>query len=114
MAIEETQTNHTWIKQTILLILSVDCNIVVASMEVNTTKTASIYQTIHQVINSKQWVFIRSYLLVQSSAVYVYPEGIIIFPSKKSGALIRKSARPDPALAEVLIQLFSDLRKFYR
>ena len=83
-------------------------------MEVNAPKTVSINKTVQQVINPGQWVLIRFCLLVQSPIIYAHPEGSIFFRSKKYGGPIRRGAGPDPALAKVLMQLYSNLSKFYR
>ena len=51
--------------------------------------------------------------VVYGPVVYAYPWISNYFPSKNNKIHMR-DAGPDPTLAEVLIQLFSDLRKIYR
>ena len=72
-------------------------------MEVNAIKTVSINQLVHQVINPGQWVLIRSCPLVWGFKIYAYSESTISVLAKRDGVPIRRGARPNPALVEVLI-----------
>ena len=40
--------------------------------------------------------------------------GFYLYLSKKNGCLIKSLSGPDPALAKILIQLFSDLSEIYK
>ena len=86
----------------------------VTSMVINATKIISIKQLVQSITNPGQWILIRYWLLVQSPIVYAHPQSSILFPRKKNGGPIRRGTGPNPALTEVLIQLFSNLSKFYR
>ena len=91
-----------------------DCNLVVASVEVNATIAVSFKQVVQQVLNSGGWILVILCLLAQSSRIYAHPTGSILSTSKKDRGPIKRDARPDPDLSEPLIQLFSHLTKFYK
>ena len=65
-------------------------------------------------MNLGDYVFVWPFLLAQSPINYAHPEASIFLPCKKNGAPKRRGSGPNPALAEVLIILFSNLSKFHR
>ena len=83
-----------------------DCSPIVASVEVNATKTVSINQPVQKVINSGDYIFVKPCLLVQNLITYAYSKRFTYILSKIDRDPIRGHAGPDPAFSEVVILCF--------